>query len=237
MLTIVEIISEAAQGTTRPFLCRGDDGHEYYVKRANAGYKALIAEWVAGSLAQHLGLPVPHFDIAEIPPALLALRSADERRDWGSAPAFASRVIESAVEIRFTDIAKIPRRRQAEILLFDAWIGNGDRILSDRGGNPNMLWSDLEQRVSIIDHNLAFVSSPAEVRADHAFAAACTEWDVVFISEWPQRLVAAAATINDIWGRLPDLWVEEGASLITLECVRERLQLFTVASDSAWNTL
>jgi hypothetical protein len=37
MLTIIEIISEARQGITKPFLCRCDDGHEYFVKRANAG--------------------------------------------------------------------------------------------------------------------------------------------------------------------------------------------------------
>ena len=237
MLTIVEIITEANQGITRPFLCRGDDGFEYYVKRANAGRKALIAEWVAGSLARLLGLPIPHFDLAEVPTQLLALRSTQERRDWGSGPVFASRVIENAVEIRFTDIAKIPLRRQAEILLFDAWIGNGDRMLSDLGGNPNMLWSDREEQVSIIDHNLAFESSPAEVRADHAFAAAVTEWDVVFLSEWPQRLVAATAALNNIWDGLPDQWVEDAVELITLERVQERLLLFTNPGDSAWNTL
>lgn len=236
MVNIVEIITEAAQGMTRPFLCRGDDGHDYYVKRANAGRKALISEWVAGSLARQLGLPVPHFEIAEIPPQLLALRSTDERREWGTIPAFASRVVADAVEIRFTDLPQIPLRLQAEILLFDAWIGNSDRQLSQLGGNPNLLWSDEHQQVSIIDHNMAFESSPLEVRAGHVFAAARAAWDVVVVSEWPQRLVAAVATLTHIWDQLPDEWLVEGADLITLEAVRERLQLFTDPADPAWNT-
>ncbi len=98
MLNIVEIISEAQQGITRPFLCRCDDDHEYFVKRANAGRKAQIAEWVAASLARKLSLPVPHFDLAEVPGQLLELRSRVERREWGSGPVFASRVVDNAVE-------------------------------------------------------------------------------------------------------------------------------------------
>lgn len=235
MLTIVEIISEARQGITKPFLCRCDDGHEYFVKRANAGRKAQIAEWVAGSLARHLGLPVPPFDIAEVPRQLLDLRPTEERREWGDGPVFASRVVDNAVEIRFSDLRKIPLRNQAEILLFDSWIGNGDRMLSDLGGNPNMLWSDLVQQVSIIDHNLAFESLAAEVRAHHAFSTASSAWDVLFISELPQRLVAAASTIADIWGKLPDVWVEESAGRITLEGVQQRLHMSTDIHSPFWN--
>jgi hypothetical protein len=236
MLRVVEIINEAQQGITKPFLCRCDDDQEYYVKRANAGRKALIAEWVAGSLARKLMLPVPLFDLAEIPEELLAIRSREERRDWGAGPVFASRVVDNAVELRFTNVRSIPLRQQAEILLFDCWIGNADRTLSQLGGNPNLLWSDQTQQVSMIDHNLAFESPTTEVRADHVFAAATTAWDHVFVSDWTQRLVAAASTLPDIWGKLPDVWIEESAGLITLETVKERLRLFTSASDTAWNT-
>lgn len=237
MLTIVEIMNEAQQGFTRPFLCRCDDGHEYFVKRFNAGRKAQMAEWIAGSLARHLRLPVPHFDVAEVPRALLALRTRDEQREWGEGPVFASRVIPHAVEIRFTDLGKVPLRQQAEILLFDAWIGNEDRTLTREYGNPNMMWSDRDEQVSIIDHNLAFESTPAQVRAVHAFAAASAEWDVVFAAEWPQRLVAAANTLPHIWGQLPDIWIEDCCGLLTLEQVRDRLQLFTDLRNPEWNVL
>jgi len=236
MLNIVEIISEAEQGRTRPFLCRADDGHQYFVKRSgNAGQKALIAEWIAANLARHLDLPVPPFDIAEVSTGLLAMRPADERRDWGTDPVFASRLVENVVELRFTDIPKVPVSRQAQVLLFDAWIGNGDRILGAHGGNPNMLWSDHQQALTIIDHNLAFEDSPADVRKDHTFTAAATEWDLVFTSLWPQRLASAAAQVEAIWNQLPEVWVEGCAGLISLEQVQKRLQLFTDISDPVWN--
>jgi len=121
MLTIVEIISEAQQGQTRPFLCRGNDGHEYYVKRANAGYKALMAEWIAGSLGRYLNLPIPPFDYATVPSSLIRLRPEAERDSWSRGEVFASRAVPQPVELRFTDIAKIPIDLQARILLFDAW--------------------------------------------------------------------------------------------------------------------
>ncbi len=234
MLTVVEIIHEAQQGITKPFLCRCDDGHEYFVKRANAGRKAQIAEWIAGSLARILALPVPAFALAEVPPQLLELRSSDERREWGNGPVFASQVVDHAVEIRFTDLPRIPLRLRAEILLFDMWIGNGDCILTDLGGNPNMLWSDLDQRLSIIDHNLAFESSPSEVRGGHAFAADICAWDLDFVRKMPHRLEAAVSNICDLWGMLPDIWVDESAGLITLESIRERLRLFTDPYDQNW---
>lgn len=101
MLTIVDIISPAEQGQTRPFLCRADDGHAYFVKRAGiAGHKELIAEWLAGHLGRQLNLPVPPFDVAEVPANLLALLPAEERRAWGTSPAFASKKVEHVVELR-----------------------------------------------------------------------------------------------------------------------------------------
>jgi hypothetical protein len=235
MLTITDIIDVAHQGITRPFLCRCDDGEEYFVKRANAGRTAQIAEWVAASLGHQLGLPVPPCDFAEVPPSLLSLRDRDERREWGTGPVFASRVVPHAVEIRFTDRARIPPRQQADILLFDAWIGNGDRTLSALGGNPNILWSDGDEQLAIIDHNLAFESPLAEVLAYHAFSEARSEWDVLALSVWPQRLATAASTMPQIWAQLPDIWLEECGDLLTLEMVQDRLQLFTDPADPAWS--
>jgi hypothetical protein len=234
MLTIVEIRNEARQGITRPFVCQCDDGHEYYVKRANAGRVAQISEWIAASLAQRLGLPIPYFDIAEVPQALLDLRAPEERRDWGKGPVFASRTVPDAVELRVTDVAKIPLRLQADILLFDAWIGNDDRTLSIVGGNPKVLWSGREQQATIIDHNLAFTASLEQVRAVHVFADAAAEWDIIFHSEWPRRLADAASELPYIWSQIPDQWIEDCVGLITLEQIGERLKLFADARGPEW---
>ncbi len=234
MITIVEIIQEARQGMTRPYLCRADDGHEYWVKRVNAGRKALIAEWLAGRLGQMLGLPVPAFTLAEVPGALLRLLPPEQRLEWGEEPLFASRVVPNAVEIRFTDLAQVPRHQQAEILLFDTWIGNSDRTLGPLGGNPNLLWCDHGRSLHMIDHNLAFESAPSEVRADHVFAEANREWDVIFFSGWAQRMAGTLDHLGSLWDELPEQWIEECAGRISLEQVRNRLQLITDLRNPAW---
>jgi HipA-like kinase len=59
MIRIVEIITRSEQGITRPFLCRGDNGLQYFVKGHGAGRRALIAEWIAGNIGKRLGLPIP----------------------------------------------------------------------------------------------------------------------------------------------------------------------------------
>jgi len=236
VLTITDIITPAEQGITKPFLCRADDGYHYFVKRpGTAGRKALIAEYVAGCMADRLGLPVPPFAIAEVPRSLLALRPSEERSDWGEGPAFASRMVERTVELRITDIERVPLAVRASVLLFDAWVGNDDRQLGELGGNPNMLWSDHVGRLTIIDHNLAFETPAGVVLANHAFNAAASAWDLVFQATWIGHLRSAAAELPLVWNQIPDEWLEAAASLITLEHVRERLHCFADPADPAWN--
>ena len=45
-----------------------------------------------------------------------------------------------------------------ELFLFDYWIGNGDRTLTDKGGNPNLFYPPQEEKFWVLDHNLAFDS-------------------------------------------------------------------------------
>lgn len=56
-MRITEIISRSDQGRTQPFLYRGEDGLEYFVKGRHAGLRSLCSEWVAARLAQAFGLP------------------------------------------------------------------------------------------------------------------------------------------------------------------------------------
>lgn len=70
-LTIVEIIKQADQGLSSPFLCRGDDGRLYFVKGKASGRASLWAEWLGGHLGRAFGLPIPPFCIADVPAALI----------------------------------------------------------------------------------------------------------------------------------------------------------------------
>lgn len=152
-LTVVEVMRRSEQGITRPYVCRCDDGEIYFVKGRAATRRGLVAELLSGCLAISLGLPVAHFDIAEIPEELQQVPGLHE---LGRGPAFASRRVVAA-EFTRTEIIDVPPTLRYDVLCFDWWIRNGDRQLSDRGGNPNLLWQPRgEGQLTVIDHNLAF---------------------------------------------------------------------------------
>ncbi len=218
---------------TRPFICRGDDGELYYVKGAGVGWKGLIAEWLAGHLAHHLGLPVPPFDLAELPPSLRRHSTRDDFRDLGSAPVFASRAVAFAEELRFEQVVRIPLREQAWALLFDCWTGNGDRTLSEQGGNPNVLWTPGDGQMHLIDHNLAFEDDPLpELKSHHVFGAAKTVWNADFRRMATERMRLAMAEMPGWWRAMPEEWLEFGG--LTLGQAEEMLWRFDRGADILW---
>lgn len=151
---IVEIIERSIQGATKPFICRGDDKQIYFVKGRGAGRRSQICEWVAGLLGREMGLPIAEFEIVDIPEELLEER-AEHLNELGAGPAFGSRKC-LAAEFTYSTVGKVPPDLQRDILAFDWWICNGDRALTEVGGNSNLLWDSFEERLIVIDHNLAF---------------------------------------------------------------------------------
>jgi hypothetical protein len=67
------------------------------------------------------------------------------------------------------------------LLVFDWWVENADRSLSPHGGNPNLLWRASENKLLVIDHNLAFDADfdEASFFTTHVFR---QEADAVFVS-------------------------------------------------------
>lgn len=169
-LAIVEIIGRSEQGMTRPFLCRGEDDHLYFVKGRAASARSLICEWLGGHLAQAFGLPIPPFTVAEVSPDLLDLHP--EGRDLGPLPLFASRKMDHTQEFTISHLGDVDATLQRDILVFDWWIGNGDRTLTTLSGNPNLLWDTDAHRLVVIDHNLAFDGEldEATFSATHVFS-------------------------------------------------------------------
>ena len=43
-----------------------------------------------------------------------------------------------------------------DVVLFDWWVHNADRTLTEKGGNPNLLWDLQHSKLAVIDHNQAF---------------------------------------------------------------------------------
>lgn len=157
MIQIIEILGRAKHGVTKPFLCKGEDDQLYYVKGtgSHAGHRSLLAEWIAGHLAQAFGLPIAPFKIVEISPALIEV-GPPEWSSLGSGAAFGSQVLPFAQELQWSQLSLIPKEIQQDILVFDWWLHNADRSLTEKGGNPNLLWDTQHQKLAVIDHNIAF---------------------------------------------------------------------------------
>lgn len=158
---IIQILRRAVDGMTKPFICRGDDDHIYVVKGSGAGKRSLICEWIAGCLAQQLQLPIAPFRIVDVPEELLANNIYEDSKYLGIGLAFGSLEQQRTSKVTLEDIQEIPAILQQNIFAFDWWIQNMDRTLTERGGNPNLLWRlnagrDPSSKLVVIDHNLAF---------------------------------------------------------------------------------
>lgn len=131
-LRVAEILSRSTQGITRPFLCRCDDGRQYFVKGSAAGRRSLISEWIAGRIGHRIGLPIPPCVRAVVLPELVQFSARDDIRELGAGVGFGSQVVENVDELAYLFIEQIEPALQAKVLFFDWWIRNGDRTLTDR---------------------------------------------------------------------------------------------------------
>jgi hypothetical protein len=95
--------------------------------------------------------------------------------------------------------------------LFDWWVHNADRNLTDIGGNPNLLWSSGDHAALVmIDHNLAFDVdfNPEEFLRLHVFAGEVTDLfsDFLLRDTYSARFATALENWEDICDTLPEAW-------------------------------
>lgn len=154
-LGVNEVIRRSDQGATRPFLIRADDDNLYFAKGRGAGRRDLICEFVGTSLAREFGLPVARHAILNVPEALIDIDRAG-LRDLGVGPVFGSQHQTDVGDLLPSQTTLVPANVQRQLAVFDIWIGNADRTLSEQGGNPNLLWHQETKAVVVIDHNQAF---------------------------------------------------------------------------------
>lgn len=233
-VNVLEVISRSEQGITRPFLCRGDDGWLYYVKGHCAGRQALIAEWIAGNLGRRLDLPIPEFKQAVIPHDLIALSAREDIADLGAGIGFGSQLIQNADELTFLYIGQIEAAVRAKILLFDWWTANGDRTLTEHGGNPNILWVHRDHKPYVIDHNLAFDDTAVpNFWEQHIFADSRVAWTAAFRKSMESLMRESLNELERWWAEMPPAWTEVPTG-VTLESVKKILWRFHAKSATFW---
>lgn len=209
-VVIEEILRRSEQGVTRPFVCRGDDGALYYVKGIGAGRRSQICEWVSAQLATAFGLPVAEYALAEVPVELVEAGVFPEAPDLGSGIVFASRELAHPQELNLTTRKRVPTELATDVLVFDWWLHNEDRYLTEHGGNPNLLWDMQADELVVIDHNQAFDADfqGARFLDSHVFA---DHWNRVFSdhverARYTNKLAAAFEKLVDIRVNIPDAW-------------------------------
>jgi hypothetical protein len=213
MLELVEIQRVASQGMTKPLLCKGADGKLYYVKGKRANASGLIKEWMVANLAKAFGLPIPNFYIAYIDQSLLESFGDEAIASLGFEEVFASEQIGSATDVEYQMVGQIDKILQKDILLFDLWIENADRTLTPGfSGNPNLLWDSFDNKLYVIDHNLAFDNefSLDDFWGLHVFCATFPNKHIGIEEQTVQaKLKKSLTDWSEWWNQLPEEWLQQ----------------------------
>lgn len=242
MINIVEIQQSMIQGMTKPRLCVGDDDMRYIVKRRNAGFEGCIAEWIAGNLGQKFGLNIPDVALVNIDETLIQY-DVELQATLGAGTAFASKYQHGTNEVNLSDLRQAPPKILIDLYVFDYWIKNDDRTLTENGGNPN-LYQDLTNRALVVfDHNLAFdeIFELQSFRQTHVSSFLFKGQRDLFEklidrSHYEKRLSQTMAQLDDIVSTILDDWLEEFDDP-SGEIERLRLILEKFSSDNSWEAL
>lgn len=230
-INITEILGRAEQGATLPFICAASFFETYYVKGAYAGLNSLCCEWVANRLF-NLALPnaplgAPMFTMAEVPEVLVAASAFPDISELGAGKVFASFEIGDGQELSWSAAQGWLEETMALLLLLDLWLQNEDRSLSEHGGNPNLLvtqipelaaddpegalWVDQPRREMLwaYDFNLAFDEDFNRERFFdvHVFGKMLREWPKGFREQMEPRLKEALGQVREIFSELPAEWL------------------------------
>ena len=210
MLQIIEIIRKMEQGFTEPYLCRAEDDELYVIKRANATYKGLVKEWVSASLGKEFGLPIPDFKLVYVDNSLLEYDD-ELRHNIGAGIAFASKLVGDLQEVTYSDLLSGDSDLLKSIFMFDYWIKNDDRNLSEIAGNPNLFLSQSTKEIIVLDHNLSFdrdfdLNSFKDI---HVGAQAFnTNVDMLLEDEFTPKFSHALSKLDEIFAQIPEDWKE-----------------------------
>lgn len=208
-LRVVEIVRRMEQGRTQPFLVRTEDDRLYVAKGRSATAAGLAAEWVCAHLGVAAGLPIPPFALLDVPKELVEAFGA-EAAELGAGIAFGSLLQGAVQELPAGRVARIGVELRRRLLAFDWWVENADRTLSERGGNPNLLWTEAGDGLWVIDHNLAFEAQFDERAffATHVFRAEADALSGDWV-EWQNMtglLRAALPAFDEALADLPEQW-------------------------------
>ncbi len=146
-------VTPLREGGSMPAVVEADDEGMYVLKFRGAGQgaKALVAELVAGGIAQALGLPIPEIVLMELDPELARTEPDPEIQHLIRASDGLNLALDYLPgAVNFDPVAERPDAELASrIVWFDAYVSNVDRTAR----NTNLLiW---HRQLYLIDHGAA----------------------------------------------------------------------------------
>lgn len=198
------------QGATAPYLCVGDNDKKYVIKRQRAGFEGCIKEWLLGKLGQSYGLPIPDCQLVNVDGFLLEYNDT-YLSEIGEGIAFASEFITDLQEVNYQKLDNSSVDIMRDLYVFDYWIRNADRNLTEQGGNPNLFYKQSSQDIIVLDHNLAF--DPEFLNEEHRELHACKRfWPVQFDFDsqqnYEERMRNSLLIWDDLISSIPSDWKE-----------------------------
>lgn len=207
-----------------PFECIADDDDVYWCKGLQSGFLVLIKEWIAGTIARALSLPLPPFEplVCDVRLSEAWAHASISRNEFCERLSshdmnivFGSRGVPMALDVRDTsDVARVvDTKMQASIYLFDGVIQNTDRT----SGNSNiLLQTGKDERLFIIDHSnaLSLNFDKTEFRRTHIFA---QSWSLCPMEDKESivglfKEVITSQLIKAAWCAMPEVWLDESVS-------------------------
>jgi len=196
------------QGATGPYLCLADNNKNYVLKRQRAGFEGCIKEWLFGKLGRYLGLPIPNCELVYVDGSLLEYND-DYQFEIGEGMAFGSEHVPDLQEVNFQQLQSFSENQLQDLYIFDYWIRNADRNLTELSGNPNLFYKQSTLEVIVLDHNLA-CDKEFQIEDHQGLHVSSKFWpsqiDYVLQQNYENRIRQAMLNWDDLVAAIPDDW-------------------------------
>ncbi|WP_340678221.1 HipA family kinase [Paraglaciecola sp.] len=242
MINIIEIKQKMTQGKTEPWLCLGDDDNQYVVKRLNATFKGCLYEWIAANLGERYGLAIPVCALVYVDKSLVEY-DIDLLVGLGNGIGFGSTLKPCLIEVNVNLLRKANPQILKDLFMFDYWVNNGDRTLTESGGNPNLYFNLSTSSLVVFDHNLAFdqdfsVEDHKNLHVSSFLFRGQTDLFEPTIErpEYERKFTQALSGLDAIIATIPDEWLKEIPDALG-EIERIRVVLGAFKHDDFWRAL
>ncbi|MGR2704699.1 HipA family kinase [Vibrio campbellii] len=204
-ICITHVLREMKQGRTTPYLCKDDEDRQHIVKGENATIAGLVREWICAVIGTEFGLPIPDFSVAWADTPFQRKRDLFEYN-------FASCFVENIQDVTPSILKGLNQDLLNDLYMFDYWILNADRNLTEHGGNPNFFVHQKTGYPYVIDHNLAFDSDfDIENHKSLHVCAPYKKWVDLFEIErarYEGMFAKSLEALDNAIKLIPDEWLE-----------------------------